>query len=174
MIGQLFEGFSKELESLFATTGATVLRDTQFKEENMPMYMSPLIILGINDSPDNTQLPGGVTQEEWDWTIRVYFIDANAEMSPDFGTSTDAWNIVDNITKHFNLQSWLSNAFADTVSQYSFKLTFNGIIKAQELKSGNGIMPGLQINYSSIGLNTDTTFVEYSDATLLTVRQLPI
>lgn len=175
MIQQVIEAVCKEVQELFANTTTTVLRDTQFNQEQTPSHELPLVIVGIGDSPDMKQLSGGVTQGEWNWIFRVYFIDANAELTPDQAFSTGDYGLIETIVNHFNFQNWITTDFINAVSDYQFKMTFQDVNKAPDLmKNDGGIIPGYQISYSSIGIDKRTSFVVLSEQTLQTVEQLPM
>lgn len=175
MIQEIIEAFCGEVQELFAQRpDVTVLRDTQFDDNETPSHTLPVVIIGLGDSPDMKQLSGGVTQAEWNWVIRAYFIDSNAELSPDQAFSTGSYEIIETIVNHFNFQNWLTQAFADVVTNYSFKLTYQDTVKANALqKEDGGIIPGYQIVYSSMAIDTRTAFVSYSNSTLQTIRQVP-
>lgn len=176
MIQQIIEAFCAELQELFVDDPqTTVLRDTQFDTQETPSHTLPLVILGLADSPDVKQLSGGSTQAEWNWAVRVYFIDSNAELSPDQAFSTGSYAIIETIVNHLNFQQWLTQAFKDLFTSYSFKITFQDIAKAPDLirEGDGGIIPGYQIMYSSISIDTRTAFSVYSDVTLQDVAQVP-
>lgn len=176
MIQQILEATCGELQELFIDTpGATVLRDTQFDAGEIPSHDLPLIIVGLGDSPDMAQLSGGVTQATWNWVVREYFIDSNAELSPDQAFSTGDYSLIEKVINHFNFQTWLTQAFTDVSNTYSFKLTFQDVTKAPALqKKDGGIIPGYQISFSSIALDTRTAFTTYSGPTLQKVDQVPL
>jgi hypothetical protein len=176
MIQQIFEAFGAELQELFIDTpGATVLRDTQFDQDETPSHGLPLIILSLGDSPDMAQMPGGATQATWNWIIRIYFVDSNAELSPDQAFSTGDYSLIETVVNHFNFQNWLTQAFKDVSTNYSYKLSFQDITKAPALqKKDGGIIPGYQITFSSIAIDTRTAYTVYSDVTLQNAKQVPL
>lgn len=175
MIQEIIEAFCGEVQELFAQRAdVTVLRDTQFDDNETPSHTLPVVIVGLGDSPDMKQLSGGVTQAEWNWVIRAYFIDSNAELSPDQAFSTGSYEIIEAIVNHFNFQNWLTLAFTNVVNTYSFKLTYQDAVKANPLqKEDGGIIPGYQMVYSSMAIDTRTAFVAYSNSTVQTIRQVP-
>lgn len=175
MIKEIIDAFCGEMQALFADApGTSVLRDTQFDGPQTPSHSLPLVILGLADSPDVKQLSGGCTQAEWNWEIRAYFIDSNAELSPDQAFSTGDYSIIETITNHFNFQNWLTADFRALFTTYSFKLTYQDTSKAAELiKDDGGIVPGFQILYNSIAIDTRTSFSVYSAETLQKVDQVP-
>jgi hypothetical protein len=174
MIKELFEGFCEELKALFDGTETMVLRDSKFKKIQTPAHMNSWVVLSLRDSSDSSQLSGGVTQQEWNWGIKVYFYDPNADLNEDDGVSMEGYNLIDKIIEHLNNQVWLSTLFQSVVNTYAFKLTYNGTIDAEPLTFDGGMMPGKQMNYSSISLDTKTAFTVYSDTPLEHAYQLPI
>lgn len=175
MIQEILESICAEMQELVKDLpGATVFRDTQFDEEEIPSFQLPLFVIGLSDSPDMAQLSGGVTQATWNWNIRVYFIDSNAALDPDQAFSTGSYADIERIVNHFNFQTWLTTAFSEAVANYSFKMAFQDISKAPALlKKDGGMIPGYQISFSSISLDSRTAFVTYSDQSLQSVNQVP-
>jgi hypothetical protein len=179
MIGEILEAFTGEMRALFDSQtsdilkGATVLKDTQFKPEQMSVYTMPLIIISLTDSPDMQQLPGGATQAEWGWNIKAYFYDINSALTPDDSFSSEAWNIIDVIRKHFVFQRWITQDYKDLVVNYGYKITLNGTTKADSIQMSGGVIPGFTINFDSIGIDTSTMFTTYSTNTLQTVNEIP-
>jgi hypothetical protein len=176
MIQQLIDAVCGEVQEIFINDiGTTVLRDTQFDESETPSHNLPLVIVGLGDSPDMQQLSGGVTQAEWNWVLRCYFIDSNADLSPDQAFSTGSYGIIETIVNHFNYKQWLTQAFRDVEQIYSFKINFEDVSKAPALqKNDGGMIPGYQVIYSSIALDARTSHIVYSDTTLQKVEQVPL
>lgn len=175
MLKEIIEAFCGEIQELFVNDNdVTVLRDTQFEQNQTPSHTLPLVILGLGDSPDMVQLSGGCTQAEWNWVIRAYFIDSNAELSPDQSFSTGSYEIIEKIVNHINFQSWLTQAFIDVVQIHNFRLTFVDVTKAAPImKEDGGMIPGYQVVFSSIALDTRTAYTVYSDLTLAKAVQVP-
>jgi hypothetical protein len=173
MISQIMNAFCIEIQAIFADTGETVLRDTQYNPSEMALYTMPVVILSLKDSPDIQQLSGGVTQAEWAWTIKSYFYDVNSNLDPDAGFSTEAYEIIDKIRNHISKMQWLTQDFKDIVTNYGYKLTLNGTDKAEPLQHDGGICPGFMINYDSIGIDRSTGFTQYSNDVVNEVALVP-
>lgn len=163
MIGQIIEAMSKELQELFAETGCTVVRDTQFRIDQMPIYTVPVIILTVNNSPDEFQYCGGVSAVNLDWNIRAFFYDLNSMLDDDQGFSSDAYNIIDQIRKYIALGSWVTTEMQNLLINYGFKLTLNGSIKETFLQNEGGIIPGYSLTYNSVAIDTETDSVDVVD-----------
>ena len=180
MIGEILDALCGELQELFVTTNTTVLRDTQVKQDNMALYSIPIIILRINNSPDQYQMIGGGTMCDWEFEIGAYFYDINSELSDDSGYSASAYDLIDTIRRHIALRKWKTTAMTTITTDYNFKLTLNGIPKAATIQQENGgILPGYAINYDSVAIDPDTNWtieltatanvlqgIEYFDNTL--------
>ena len=160
MTGQIIEAICKELQALFEETGTTVLRDTNFKPEDMPLYTMPCVVVEIASSNEFFQYSGGATSGDWDININSFFYDFNANLGNDSGYSTDAYNIIETLIEHFAMQTFLSAEMIAAVASYSLKLTLNGTIRDNELQHNGGVIPGYSITYNTVAVNTNTAWVE--------------
>jgi hypothetical protein len=166
MTGTIVNGLIKELNKLFEDTSTSVLFDTQFDEEDFPVHSLPCVVLSLNDSPDTEQSIGGATQYQWDWILTVFELVPNPENSPDQDYSFNLLDIIDTITRHFNKKIWLTTEFIALAANYSFNMNFNGIVKGQKLKSGNGLIMSFNIAYNSTAIDVDTSHTQLSDSPL--------
>lgn len=171
MTGTIITGLLKELEMLFDGTNATVLMDTQWDEEEMPIHTLPAIVLQLADSPESDQNIGGATQYQFDWVITVIELIPNAEYSPDGGYSFNLFDTLDKVRKHFAVKQWLTPEFIALATDYSFVMTLNGVTKGAKQKSGNGVVMSFNISYASVAIDPTTTHTQYSDAALEKVEQ---
>ena len=160
MIGQVIEALSNEIKALFAETGCTVLRDTQFSVDKMPLYTVPVIIISANNTPDEYQYIGGITAVDIDFNIKVFFYDLNSGLDEDSGYSADAYNVIDTIRKYIALSDWTMQGMKDMVTNYGFKMTLNGSIKETMLQNEAGIIPGYSLTYNSVGIDNETDSIE--------------
>ena len=157
MTGEIFDCFCKEIQSLF-TDGTSVIRDTQFNVEQMPMYTVPCVVISMNDSPDEYQYIGGATAADWDFSIRSYFYDLNGGLDNDSGYNQQAYSQLDTIRRHIASEQWVNNDMITMVETYGFKLALNGTIRQTQLQQdGGGLLPGYELNYNSVAIDTDTT-----------------
>lgn len=153
MLSRIFDTFCGELQKLFENTGETILRDTQFKPEDMPAHTIPVIVISLKDTPDVKQLIGGATKADFGWHIKAYFYDANAGLDPDEGFSVEAYQVIEKIFNHVAKQEWLTEEFNQVCADFSYSLTLAGIGKAESLSIDSGIIPGYQIFLDTVAIN---------------------
>jgi hypothetical protein len=161
MIDKVLEALDKELLKLFVNDSPMIIRDTQFKVDNIPLGTAPLIILSIVNTPDVSIGIGGAKREDVDFDFRVYLLDVNANLDDDSGYSTGIYALIDTIIKHFASQQWLTDEYKAIVKDYNFCMTLNGLNKAERIQTDNGgVLVGYVINYNSTGLDLDTTYIK--------------
>lgn len=177
MLSQILDAMCLEIEALFSDTGNTVLRDTQFKPNEMPLYTIPCIVLSLTDSPEIKQMIGGATKANFGWHIKAYFYDVNSDLSVDDPFSTEAYDIIHTIYKHFSVKDdsseWLTPEFTKVCQDYGYKLTLNGMQKAETLKIESGVCPGFSIVYDSVGFDLGTSERTEEGPALEDVKQVP-
>lgn len=169
MTGIIIDAICNELQALFADTGNTVLRDTNFKISDIPMYTMPCILVGIASTNEYYQCSGGATRGDWDMDIKAFFYDFNANLGNDDGYSTSDYDIVETINKHFAKQSYLSQKMIDAVNNYSLKMTINGTVRNDELEYQGGVIPGYTITYNTVAIDQATNWVSELTTTSQTV-----
>lgn len=141
MTGQIIEAICKELQSLFSETGVTVLRDTNFKPDDMPLYTMPFVVVSVANSNEFFQFSGGSISADWDININSFFYDFNANLGNDNGYSTEAYNILETLLEHFAMQNFTSVEMIAAVENYNLKLTLNGTIRDNEMQHNGGVIP---------------------------------
>jgi hypothetical protein len=156
MLSEILDAMCLEVQALFKDTGNTVLRDTQFKMTEMPLYTIPVIVMSLKESPEIRQLIGGMTKADFGWHIKAYFYDANSDLSMTDPFSTEAYDIIHTIYQHFAARQWLTDEFIQVSQTFGYKLTLNGMSKAEPLRSDAGVIPGFSITYDSVGLDIGT------------------
>jgi hypothetical protein len=161
MTGEIVEALGAELKKLFEGTGTQIIRDSQFKLEDMPVYTAGLVILSLNNANDAQWAIGGATMADWGIGMKCFFYDDNSMLEDDQGATTQAYNIIDTIKNHFEKEDWLSAEMIAMVPLYGFKMMLTGIEKSTELQSqGGGIIPGYEISFDTWAIDTATSFVQ--------------
>jgi hypothetical protein len=128
------------------------------KPEEMTIFAVNLVTIGIEDSSDMHQCIGGSIIADFGFTFKAYFYDENSALESDQGINTDAYNIIDTITRHFAKEIWLTQEMKDVINDYCFRLVLNGAVKSTDMqKEGGGIIPGYAISYNTFSIDTDTS-----------------
>jgi hypothetical protein len=174
MIKETVQGLIDECKALFDDTGGTVLFHTQFKQDKIPGYTLPLIIIYIEDAPESGPFIGGVTRLDWNVVLRVYSLMPNPELDIDNGYSTSLLEIIDTVRRHFTKPKiYLTQSFQDIIENYNFLMELNGIANAEPLQKNNLIVYGNDINFSCVSIDTDTGNTEMSLVKLEHVYRIP-
>jgi hypothetical protein len=161
MESEILQGFCDEIQSLFFSTEIQVIRNTQFKSDNMPAGTIGLVVISMEDATDQHQYIGGAISGNWDFKIDAYLYDPNAEMDNDDGNSTSAYDLIGKIRSYIALGDWTTATMLNAVSTFGFKLTQSGVTKNTSMqKEGGGIIPGYSLNYISTSIDISTTWTE--------------
>jgi len=157
ILSDIIYGLTQELRSLFNSFGAIgiIILDTEIKDDET--YDLPLCIIEINDAPDSVRLPGnGLTQIDFDFTLRIYAYEPNAYIEQDGGYSASLLEIVDKIRNYFELECWQTPEMQMLLSKYGFRLTFSGITKAEPLSQNEKLIMGYRIGFNTIAFDQGT------------------
>ena len=170
MTSNILNGLCQEFTALFAGTGNTILRATEWKPEQMPVYILPCIVIELKSSPEMYQFCGGTTCANWQIGIKTYFNDYDSGLNDSTGDQTKNYEIIDTIVEHIASMQWLSDEMKGIVRNNGFKMTLNGAVQETSLaKDGGGMIPGFEINYDTIALDTNTNLTENENFATQTV-----
>jgi hypothetical protein len=166
MISDYIKATEVEMLKLFENTGTSVLRDTGFDENNMPVHQNGCVVIRLNGLPDSHQLLGGTTKLIFDWSFICMVLDANPTIAEDNDVSYTVYDIVDTIMRHFNNKEWLTDEMKEQNSENSYKLEYQGTGKTETLSSQTGCIVGFEIKYTGIALDKFTVNPKLSEETL--------
>ena len=161
MTSNIINALCQEMVALFAGTGNTILRATQFKSDQMGIYILPCVVIELKSSPEMYQFCGGATCSNWQIGIKTYFNDYDSGLNDATGEQTKNYEIIDTIVEHIASMQWLSNEMKSISSTNGFKMTLNGTVQETSLaKDGGGMIPGFEINYDTIAIDTNTKLTQ--------------
>lgn len=103
MIGEILNSILLECKALLSGTGAQTILKTQFKPSKLPDTNGNFVLLSLEDAPDTTQYPGGLTRCDWKWSFNSYNWEPDAYVDDDTGYSTSLLIFIDQIRQHFSL-----------------------------------------------------------------------
>lgn len=103
MIGEILNAIILENKALLSGTGAQTMLKTNFKTSKLPDTNGNFVLLAIEDAPDTTQFPGGLTMCVWKWSFGSYNWEPDAYVDDDSGYSTSLLDFIDTIRQHYSL-----------------------------------------------------------------------
>ena len=172
MLGKIVNAILSECQAFLAAnpmeegTVGQIIFKTQFKPENIGSYAMPLIILDVLDGPETTQYLGGATRVDWIFAFNAYNYepDQGADETAT-GYSTSLLAFIDKVRRHFSFGVWLTPGFASILTEYGFRFTLSGVMKADPIDQ-DGLVMGWKIIMDSIAIDNDTNYMVESSATL--------
>ena len=153
MINEILQAVIDECNAF--QPSSTIIFKTDFKNDNLPTYSMPLILIDLVDAPDSGQSIGGATIMEWLFSLNSYNYMPNAENSIDNGYSTDLIKVVDDIRRYFTVGVWQTAEMTNIENNYGFKFSLSGIMAADQIDA-DGLVLGYKINFISISIDMDT------------------
>jgi hypothetical protein len=152
--GTIISAIMAELK-YFLNGQGTYLLDTQLKSE--VNYEFPLVIFDVGNGGDSAQYPGnGLTRIDYDLTFRVYNYEPNAYDDEDYDYSSSLMDIIDNLRTFLENETWLTNKMVDLVNNFGFKMTFQGMNKAENLQSNEVLIMGYSLSFASVAFDPGT------------------
>lgn len=148
-------GLMRELKSYFTNIKGNAILDTEMGEDFTTDF--PLCICELSDAPESARLPGnGVTRLDWNFSLRVHAFEPGAYNADDGGYSASLMQIVDNLRVYFEMENWATDEMKALVTNYGFRVTSDGISKAENLSVNEGISMGYRLNFVSIAIESAT------------------
>lgn len=148
-------GLMRELKNYFTNIKGNAILDTEMGEDFTTDF--PLCIAELNDAPDSARLPGnGASRLDYNFSLRVHAFEPNAYNSSDDGYSASLMQIVDDLRIYFTMEDWATDEMKTLVTNYGFRVTFDGITKAENLSVNEGISMGYRLNFVSIAIEAAT------------------
>lgn len=172
MIGEILNAVLKETTALLDGTGASVLLKTNFKLKDGLTNSMPLVLLDLQDGPDTTQYPGGLTRCDWVFSFNSYNYEPDAyvdDTSSEY--SAKLLNFIDIIREHFSTGLWLTTDMGLVFDLYGFQYTLSGITVAEAIDQ-DGLIMGYKIGFESTAFDNKTLFVVPSINPLEEVKQV--
>lgn len=155
ILSDIISALTKELKYFFLDKQGTVLLDTELQGDITASF--PLCILEISEAPESARLPGnGFTRMDWSFGIRIYAFEPNAYNSDDGGYSASLMQIVDDVRVHFSNEVWLVQEMKDLTTNYAFRLTYGGTVKAESLEIAEKVALGYKHTFESIAIDSNT------------------
>ena len=159
MISDIVKGLTKELKYFCEANGGMVIFDTNLKEDIT--FSLPLIVLGIDTAKSSKRLPGGLTQMDFDIYVDVYSQAPDAYVDDDTTDSTSHLDYGDLVRNWLENEVWATQEMVNLVNNYTFRLTYSGTTKADNLKTKDSTLKGFKHNFESICY--DRTISETTD-----------
>lgn len=149
---------------------------TNFKDIDMATYTMPLILIYIVDAPDTSRYIGGMKKSDWQLAFGSYHYNPDADLNDLSAYPASLSIIIDLIADHFATgltgNAWLTSSMTTIWQNYGFKVTLNGIGRADPLGK-DGLLMGWKVNFDSIALSRNTSNTAISTAALQYVIQQP-
>jgi hypothetical protein len=148
MISDIIKGLTKELKYFCEANEGMVVLDTNMKEDIA--FSLPLIVLCIDTAKTSKRLPGGLTQMDYDIYVDVYSQAPDAYVDDDTTNSTSHLDYGDLVRNHLENEVWITQEMVDLVNNYTFRLTYSGTTKADNLKTKDSTLKGFKHTFESI------------------------
>ena len=148
MISDIIRGLTKELKYFCEENDGMIVLDTNLKEDIT--FSLPLIVLGVDTAKSSKRLIGGITQMDFDIYVDVYTQAPDAYIDDETTASTDHLDYGDLLRNHLENEVWITQEMVDLVNNYTFRLTYSGTTKADNLKTKDSTLKGFKHNFESI------------------------
>ena len=162
MISDLIHGLTKELKNFCNANGGMIVYDTDLSEDIT--FSLPLIVLEVNSAKQSERLLGGVTKMCFDISFIVYSQEPDSYVDDDTTDSTSHLDYGDLVRNYLENEVWATQEMVDLVNNYDFRLTYDGTVKAPNIKTNDTTLKGFQHNFESIAfdfaINQTTTIIE--------------
>lgn len=103
MLGEILQAILQETKALFSGTGAQVMLKTNFLPKATPDNNGTFVLLDLQNAPDTTQFPGGLTMCCYDFGVNTYTWEPDSYVDDDTPFSTSLLNFIDKVRQHFTL-----------------------------------------------------------------------
>ena len=159
MISDLIRGLTQELKTFCLTNGGMVIYDTNLHDDIT--FSLPLIILEVNSAKGSERLPGGATRMCFDISLTVYSQEPDSYIDDDTIDSTSHLDYGDLVRNYFENEVWATQLMVNLVNNYDFRLTYDGTVKAQNLKTKDTTLKGFQHNFESVAYDFTVAQTDY-------------
>lgn len=148
----------QELLTFYKGKPGTVLLHKRYRPKKMPTYQMPLVLIHKHGGSDFGQMLGGVTLEDWEIDLCIYWYRPDGYGSDPTTESADTEDIADQIRQHFsNFSVFISDELQALLNTYGTRLTLSQVSEADALPAPDGLVDGHKITFSSISWDTTTS-----------------
>jgi hypothetical protein len=163
MKSNLIRGLTQELKTFCLENGGMVVYDTNLHEDIT--FSLPLIILEVNSAKGSERLPGGVTRMYYDICLTVYSQAPDSYIDDDTTDSTSHLDYGDLVRNYFENEVWATQLMVDLVNDHDFRLTYDGTVKAQNLKTKDATLKGFEHKFESVAYDFTVYQTDYMTET---------